>query len=113
MVFRTLSTISFLILAQTAWAQSWTQTDEFDYQEDLVSHSFTFGGQTGLGAYTCGGNQSFRVGSCGSGTGYSEVTLAVTPNADSIQLRFQMPWYNAGPTIYVDGLSQGTLTGSG
>lgn len=76
--------------------------DEFDFGEDMSSHGYMAGGETSIGAYTCD-TQSQRVGSCGDGTGWCQITVAVKAGADEVTLTSRVPWYNTGASLYVDG----------
>ena len=86
-------------------------TDYFDLWEDQTTHGYTaFNDITqGAGAYDCGTNNPIRIGDCGSTLSWVEVTMAVTPGTDVIQLDFTIPWKSGNTAIYVDGMPAGNL----
>ena len=61
-------------------------TDEFDYWEDQSSHSYVCTGQCKHGTYSCGDDDSLRVGDCGVGTGSVRITVNVIADTDEIKL---------------------------
>jgi hypothetical protein len=98
------------------WADTWSQTDEFDYWEDQESHGFKAGGSWFQGAYNCT-TEALRLGNCDEGA-YAAIVAAVTPDSDKVKLRFRISWSGssavAGPTgtsVYVDDVYQGTIAG--
>ena len=91
----------------TGYAQL-TQTDEFNYKEDQSSHSYFTTGYASTGAYVCPGDSSLRCGNCGISLGSVWVTLAVTPNCDTIRIDHLMAW-GSNALMRVDGVSITTI----
>jgi hypothetical protein len=91
----------------TGYAQ-FTQTDEFNYKEDQSSHSYFTTGYSNSGAYVCPGDSTLRCGNCGISLGSAWVTLAVTPNCDSIRIDHLMAW-GSNALLRVDGVNITTI----
>ena len=86
-------------------------SDEFDWGEDTSSHNYAEFGSCSAGSYSCT-TDSRRIGSCGDDTGWAEITVAVAPGADEIDITYLAPWLGgngAGSAMYVDDVYAGEL----
>jgi hypothetical protein len=89
-------------------------TDEFDFWEDQSSHSYATTGTCKHGAYTCGDDDSLRIGDGLTDSGSVQITVSVTPNAATVKLRYMVPWAGGtGGALYVDGVNKGLIDDNG
>lgn len=112
-IFNSILLVALAFTSVTTYAQ-FTETDEFDYWEDQSTHSYFTTGIAFVGAYVCPGDSTLRCGNCGSGVGSVWVTLAVTPNCDSLRIDHLLGW-GANALVRVDGVNIaiiGTTPGS-
>jgi len=92
-------------------------SDQFDYGEDQSSHSYECTGECypGPDFYSCGKDDTLRIGSCSTGTGSVSIIVSVIPDVSHIKLRYRAPWDggSSGTTLYVDGVNKGQIHENG
>ena len=103
--------------AAVMYTDVYTLTDEFDYWEDQITHSYVSSGSCSLGSIGCDTN-SLSIGNCDFDSS-ARITVSVVPDTDTVKLRYRIPWSGfegsgppSGATLYVDGVNQGSMVSS-
>ncbi|MBN2728819.1 MAG: T9SS type A sorting domain-containing protein [Bacteroidales bacterium] len=89
------------------------QTDYFDFNEDISSHSYTHSSYVSTPTTTstqCNGNYSLNVGYANGSTAWIEITVAVEPGTDQIILEPIFKFVYSGTVdIEIDGINFGSV----